>query len=262
MSVSGARDVRERSALWIAGGVTLALAWIFLVRAQLDAGAGGSLHAPPGAPSLRPLLLASDPHAAEPQSLLLALLMWQAMMAAMTIPVLAPWVDLLAAMRPAGARRGPLSAGLLFAAGYFTVWTAYSAAGAAAQSGLYQAPFLTGDHRATAAGLALAAAGLFQFTTLKRRCLAHCRSPLSYFLARWNNGPAGEFRMGLGHGVYCVACCWPLMTLALVVGAMNLIWMAALTLVMVLEQLAPGGHRIAKGVGAALVACGVWAAFG
>ena len=32
--------------------------------------------------------------------------------------------------------------------------------------------------------------------------LEHCRTPLSYFLTQWRNGPGGAFKMELSHGVY------------------------------------------------------------
>ena len=62
--------------------------------------------------------------------------------------------------------------------------------------------------------------------------------------------------MGLIHGAYCVGCCWMLMALLFVGGVMNLIWIAALTLLVAAEKLTPGGPWIARISGAALILWG------
>ena len=100
-------------------------------------------------------------------------------------------------------------------------------------------------------------AGLFQLTPLKDACLAHCRSPLSFFLARWDGGPGGPFKMGARHGAWCVGCCWALMALSFVLGVMNLLWMAVLTTMIVAEQRTPRRWQLGRGFGVALVAWGV-----
>ena len=104
----------------------------------------------------------------------------------------------------------------------------------------------------------LVSAGAFQFVPLKGACLAHCRNPLSYFLARWNNGPIGGFRLGVSHGAYCLGCCWLLMLTALAMGVMNLAWMAVLTVVVALEQVAPAGVWVGRAFGVVLIAWGAW----
>jgi predicted metal-binding membrane protein len=108
----------------------------------------------------------------------------------------------------------------------------------------------------TAAGLALIGAGVVQFTALKRACLTHCRSPFSYLLARWRNGPTHAWRIGFGHGVFCVGCCWALMGSTLAVGMANLWWMLAITGATLLEQVTPRGELVRIGVGLALLATG------
>ncbi len=106
-------------------------------------------------------------------------------------------------------------------------------------------------------GALLIVAGLFQWSPLKTACLRHCRNPLSFFLSRWRDGPAGAFRMGFRHGAYCVACCWALMALAFALGVMNLLWMAALTLLLCLEKIAPAGRGTGRAFGLAFVVWGV-----
>ena len=108
-----------------------------------------------------------------------------------------------------------------------------------------------------AAGALLILAGAVQFSPLKNACLTHCRSPVGYFLTRWRNGPRGAFSMGFHHGVYCLGCCWALMALAFALGTMNLVWMAAVTLMLCAEKIAPGGQHWSKVFGVAFF---VWGA--
>ena len=61
-----------------------------------------------------------------------------------------------------------------------------------------------------ALGATVAAAGLYQFTPIKRVCLTHCRSPLAFVALHWRDGRLGALRMGLWHGAYCFGCCWAL----------------------------------------------------
>jgi len=49
--------------------------------------------------------------------------------------------------------------------------------------------------------------------------------------------------MGLAHGAACLGCCWALMLLLFAGGVMNLYWIAALTVFVLLEKLAPYGLR-------------------
>lgn len=103
----------------------------------------------------------------------------------------------------------------------------------------------------------LAAAGAYQFSPLKNACLARCRSPLSLLLNNWREGLAGAFSMGLRQGAYCTGCCGVLMALLFVFGVMNLLWIAALTLFVLIEKLLGGAAWFAPASGAALFA---WAA--
>jgi predicted metal-binding membrane protein len=111
------------------------------------------------------------------------------------------------------------------------VWTAFSAGATLMQSALQQAAIVGDQLRATpiVGALLLVAAGVFQFTSLKDRCLAHCRSPIGFLMTDWRDGPRGAFAMGLRHGSTCVGCCWMLMALLFVAGVMNLLWVAAIS---------------------------------
>ncbi len=148
-----------------------------------------------------------------------------------------------------------------FVGGYVAAWAGYSVLAAAAQVALARAALLTPMLQSTSVVLSAAillAAGLFQFTALKEACLAKCRTPLGFFLAEWRDGAAGAFAMGLRHGSFCVVCCWALMAVMLVVGAMNLLWMAALTAFMLAEKLVPARWQLSRLAGAAFVVWGVF----
>jgi predicted metal-binding membrane protein len=63
--------------------------------------------------------------------------------------------------------------------------------------------------------------------------------------------------MGVDHGVYCLGCCWALLCVLFVVGVMNLIWIAALTCLVLVEKIGPAGGIVARIAGAAMVLAGM-----
>src|SRR5205085_6789613 len=89
-------------------------------------------------------------------------------------------------------------------------------------------------------GLLFLAAGLYQFMPVKLACLAFCRSPLDFVVNHWRDGSLGALHMGMAHGLYCLGCCWILMLLLFVGGVMNLLWIATLAIVVLVEKLAAG----------------------
>jgi predicted metal-binding membrane protein len=105
-------------------------------------------------------------------------------------------------------------------------------------------------------GAVLLLAGGFQFSKLKDRCLTVCRHPAGYLLQHYRRGPGGAFRLGAGHGVFCLGCCWALMLVAFAAGVATLWWMAALTAVMVFEKTGRGGRRGVRPIGLGLIVFG------
>ena len=176
--------------------------------------------------------------------------MWFVMMSTMMAPTVWPWVAAFHKMNAAVA--SGFSQTVVFLGGYAVAWLLYSLAAASIQLLLpHQRP----------AGLSasiLFIAGAFQFAPIKRACLTHCRNPLTYFLTRWRGGRSGGFRMGFGHGLFCVACCWALMATTLAVGVMSLWWMAALAIVTFAEQVSPWGDRVRVAVGVALIGASLY----
>ncbi len=100
-------------------------------------------------------------------------------------------------------------------------------------------------------------AGLYELSPLKRRCLDLCRSPFAFVASRWRPGLIGRYRMGLEHGLFCLGCCWALMLLLFAGGVMNLLWVAALGVLVLVQKLLPGGPLASRITSAALVLAGL-----
>jgi predicted metal-binding membrane protein len=110
---------------------------------------------------------------------------------------------------------------------------------------------------ATLAGAVLAFAGLYEWTPLKDTCLRHCRSPTEFLVRHWRQAASGAVFTGLRHGIFCLGCCWMLMTLLFVGGLMNLAWVAAIALVVLLEKTVPWGRQISFLTGMLCIEWGV-----
>jgi len=193
-----------------------------------------------------------------------ALLLWIAMTVAMMLPTALPAIDIFGSF--ARKRMGVIGSApptFLFVLGYVAIWTACSVFAAAGQIALSRAALLAPTLQSTSVVLSvtiLLLGGAFQFTSLKDACLTQCRSPFPFFLANWRDGKFGAFMLGLEHGSYCVGCCWALMGLMFVFGAMNLIWMGALSLFMLGEKIAPASWHLNRGAGVVLIIWGIFVA--
>ena len=189
--------------------------------------------------------------------------MWTVMMVGMMAAAAWPVLTLFASAS-AGRGAATRSRVLVFALGYFVVWTGFSAVAAGAQWGLHEGAWLSDSMsiaRPQIAGGILIAAGIYQVTSWKNACLTQCRSPLGFLMTNWRDGTLGAFTMGLRHGTWCLGCCWALMLVLFAVGVMNLVWVFLLAGVVLLEKVSPMGTTGARLVGAALVVFGVVVAF-
>jgi predicted metal-binding membrane protein len=191
----------------------------------------------------------------------LILAMWIVMMMAMMLPSAAPTVLLvtvLAEDRLDNSRLVPAAA-MMFASGYLLVWCGFSLAATLLQWGLDQAALLSETMALTNAILAnaiLIAAGVYQWTPLKDACLRHCRSPTGFLVSRWRQGPLGAVRMGTSHGLFCLGCCWMLMFLSFVGGLMNLGWVGAVALFVLVEKAVAKGDWLSRLCGTLLIVWG------
>lgn len=194
-------------------------------------------------------------------SLLPLFLMWAAMMVAMMLPSVTPMIMTFSAVnRKRRLQERPFVPVAVFAAGYIAVWFGFSVVAAVAQWTLHREALLSPAMVSASvwlSALLLLAAGVFQFTRLKQSCLIHCRGPLEFIMTRWREGRFGAFRMGLEHGAYCTGCCWALMALLFVAGVMNILWIAALTVLVACEKLLPHGRRLSFAIGLILSAWSV-----
>ena len=192
--------------------------------------------------------------------------LWTVMMAAMMLPAAAPMILIFASAQARRARQAAVPT-WVFIAGYLLVW---AAAGflvhGLVQIGSDVATGLTSADRASwapvALGATLLAAGLYQFTPLKRVCLIHCRSPFAFVAQHWRDGRIGALQMGLRQGGYCLGCCWALFAVMVAAGVMSLAWMLLLTLLVFIEKVLPQGRRAAPVIGVALIILGLMVASG
>jgi predicted metal-binding membrane protein len=196
--------------------------------------------------------------------LLLTFVMWAIMMVAMMVPSAAPMILLFATInRKLHQQNRPHVATSIFLAAYLLVWTLFSVLATLVQWGLHSAALLSPMMVSTnpiLGGTLLIAAGVFQWTPLKLACLEHCRAPFDFLMTDWREGNRGAFLMGLNHGAYCLGCCWFLMALLFVAGVMNLLWVAALAGLVLLEKVLPNGPLVSRVAGVVFITWGVWIA--
>ena len=249
---------RDRSLVAFALGVITLASWLYLLRMATVMNAAATdkaMHAAMGMPEMA---------AWGSAEFLMLFVMWSVMMVAMMLPSAAPVILLVVGTyRRRGTRSTRLSA--VFTAGYLFAWTAFSAIAAGTQLFLHQAAMLSPEMSSNSTllgGAILIGAGVYQWLPLKTACLRHCRSPLAFLAREWREGTAGALIMGFRHGVFCVGCCWALMALLFVAGVMNLIWVAAIAVFVLVEKLAPLGGRFGRAAGLLLASWGAWLLIG
>lgn len=257
------RLLRRDRAITLAGlAILSALAWAYLLdgarmgAAELDmsmADAGMNMAD----------MVGMVPAAWGIQTWLLIIAMWWVMMIAMMTPSAAPTILLYArvhrhAQQQAANGLAPTGA---FAAGYLLVWMGFSLGAAILHWGLERVGLVSamtmGSQSRWLSGGVLIAAGLYQLSPLKHACLSHCRAPASFLAKHWRPHATGALRLGALHGAYCVGCCWMLMALLFVGGVMNLFWIAALAILVLVEKLLPPGRFAGLGAGAVLITWGI-----
>ena len=187
---------------------------------------------------------------------------WLLMIVAMMLPSSVPLVVTFAAL--VGRRRRPGQLVALLLVGYLMVWGAFGATAWVADRGIHAAvdalPWLA-EHPQIINATTLAAAGLWQFSPLRDRCLDECRSPLGFVLNRWRGTSerSEALAMGVAHGAFCVGCCWSLMLVMFGVGLGSLSAMLALGAVTAIEKNLPSGRRLSRPLGLALILAAVYA---
>ena len=234
--------------LWLSGHMAMAaMGDMAMGNMSMDGMATGT------APALTPWAM----------ELVLACIMWTVMMVGMMTPSVAPVVLLYARVARHAASNGkPFAATGWFAGGYFLAWTGFSVVAAAAQIALRSLALLTpalASANHVFGGAILIVAGAYQWSPLKNACLGFCRAPL-VFIQRHGGFKAdalGSLGLGWRHGLYCIGCCWALMLLLFVGGVMNILWVAGLAVLVLLEKFPAQGRLLSRATGSALIAGGL-----
>ncbi len=195
----------------------------------------------------------------------LMVVMWSVMMVGMMLPSATPAVLGYAAVsRRRQGQDQAFAPTTAFALGYITVWTAFSVIATFLQWGLRSAALLSPMLVSTSpllGGVLLVAAGVYQWTPAHRHALEGLRAPLDSMVTRWREGTGGAFAMGLENGASCVASCWVVMGLLFVGGVMNLLWVAAITVFVLIEKAAPHGDLVGRICGVILLFKGAFVIF-
>ena len=259
---------RDRIVIILALTLLTALAWTYLLWLSADMGMGvgmggmdmtGFRMIPSGTGLMIP---AQMPWRAMEFAFVFA--MWTVMMVGMMTPSAMPMILMYARVgRETEPQASPLSATVWFAAGYFLVWTAFALLATFVQWAFERTAVLDSAMASTSnvvGGLLFIAAGSYQWTRLKDVCLTQCQTPFAFLMRQggFRRDAFGSLILGIRHGAYCVGCCWALMALLLVGGAMNVLWIVLLALLIVLEKVTPSGRLIAHLAGIVLVAGGAW----
>jgi predicted metal-binding membrane protein len=185
---------------------------------------------------------------------------WTVMTVAMMLPTSLPLVALFHSFVRARPKRAQLTA--LLVAGYISVWSLFGlvvhAGDRFVHEGVDRSAWLSAHAWVIGAGTVLLA-GLYQFSSLKYRCLDECRSPLSFIMGNWRGRRQRQeaFRLGTHHGIFCLGCCWSLMLLMFAVGVGNIAWMLALGAVMAVEKNVSWGRRLSMPLGVVLLGFGL-----
>jgi predicted metal-binding membrane protein len=151
---------------------------------------------------------------------------WLVMMTAMMLPGAAPAV--LRRAHGGGVRTVPL-----FIGSYLAVWTL---AGAAAYA-VYR------PHGSVAAGAVTIAAGVYEFTPLKRHFRRRCRDSV---------------RSGFGFGLCCAGSSIGLMAMLVALGVMSVTWMSVTAILVLAQKLLPPNAAVDVPLALAITGLGIW----
>ena len=149
---------------------------------------------------------------------------------------------------------------IVFVASYLLVWSLTGILLLLSCSILMNNLFITYEIRDldSVYGLLLVISGLYQFSSLKRKCLTYCESPLAFFTKRWKgNSIIGTIKMGTYHGLYCLGCCWPYFLLMVALGWMNITWMVLFAGIIFGEKIWSKGIWISRFTGIAFAIVGI-----
>ena len=182
---------------------------------------------------------------------------WGVMMTAMMLPSAAPMILLYGttSSRP-GKSSERVIPGEVFALTYVALWFLTGVPVYLAWVGIGEIAARSTTFAAVmpyAIAGTLFAAGVYQLSPAKHACLRQCEAPVDFLMRRWRPGYVASLRLAAAHAAYCVGCCWALMVLLVVVGAMSLPWVLAIALLVFAEKVLPGGEHTARITGVILI---------
>jgi predicted metal-binding membrane protein len=255
---------RDRLIVVLAFTLLTALAWGYLLWLSADMAMGGmdmsDFRMTPSGMGL--MVPARTPWQA--MEFAFVFVIWAVMMVGMMTPSATPMILMYARVgRHTAAQGTPFAATVWFAAGYFVVWLAFALLATLVQWALERTVLLDSWMASTSnvlGGFLFVVAGAYQWTRLKDVCLAQCQTPFAFLMRHggFRSDAPGSLVLGLRYGSYCVGCCGALMALLFAGGIMNVLWIAALALLVLLEKVTPSGRRIASLAGMVLIATGAW----
>jgi len=178
------------------------------------------------------------------------------MMTAMMLPSAIPMVTVFRRFATADSspREGNVRAAL-FTLSYLAIWAIFAALVLILVMALGLMGGLT-SWLVLIPGLILVAAGLYQFTSWKRYCLEKCQTPIGFLMSRWRPGRLGSLRLGVSHSIFCLGCCWLLMLVVFVTGAMSLLWMGVFSGLVLVEKIWGSTLWFSRGLGIGAVSVG------
>jgi predicted metal-binding membrane protein len=254
-SASSLERLIRRDRLVVGAGLTVLtiVSWIYLVSMA------GGLRSAAMQAEMQRAMGTTEAGAWGLAQLLALFVMWAVMMVGMMVPSAAPMMLLVLGVYRNRTGDDARRCAIAFIAGYLIAWVGFSVLAAITQFAFHQSAMLSQEmamRSALVAGPLLLAAGIYQWLPLKGACLSHCRLPLATLASQWREGVNGALVMGVRHGLFCVGCCWLLMALLLVVGVMNLIWVAIIAAFVLIEKLARQGPMFGRVAGILLIVWG------
>ncbi len=236
----------EQGALWVSLAGVVTIAWWYLFVLASDMGSMSEMAGMPMWDSAYALSM---------------FFMWTVMMIGMMVPTAVRAIGIyMNVARTARERGSAIASTYSFVVGYVVTWTLFSVGATGIQAILDNAGLMSGMMTMTSAYLGagvLIGAGIYQFTPWKDVCLQHCQSPAQYLAGRFGPRPVHGISLGMRHGAYCLGCCWLLMLLLFVGGVMNLLWIAAITMFVIIEKLLPRWMQVTRVSGLAMIVAGL-----
>ncbi|MDZ7687734.1 MAG: DUF2182 domain-containing protein [Halobacteriales archaeon] len=202
-------------------------------------------------PGSVPGLRMSDPGAPEAMALsngvtgvVLYLVMWGVMMVAMMYPSSVPLFRMYSNTLEGTTKAEKAGRVTVFMGTYALVWTLTGIVPLIVNT-VVPIAAVANQHSVLLFGGTLMLLSAFQLSPYKHRCLKYCRTPLGFLMEYHKPGVRGAAETSFRFSVFCVGCCWALFAVMVVVGSMNILWMALITVVLSLERMVPRGDRLA-----------------